>query len=62
MNLESVIQSEETQKEKNRYCISCICMASKKIGQINLFVRKEWRCRCKNRLVDTVEGGEGRTN
>ena len=62
MNLESVIQSEETQKEKSRYCISCICMASKKIGQINLFVGKEWRCRCKNRLVDTVEGGEGRTN
>ena len=60
--LESVIQSEETQKEKNTYCISCICMESKIIGQMTLFVGKEWRCRCKNRLVDTVEGGEGGTN
>ena len=34
----------------------------KKIGKINLFVWKEWRRRCKNRLVDTVEGGEGGTN
>ena len=38
-----VIQSEETQKEKNTYCISCICMESKKKGQMNLFVGKDVR-------------------
>ena len=54
--LESVIQCEKTQKEKNTYCISWICMESKKIGQMNLFVGKDVR------LVDTVEVGEGGTN
>ena len=46
MNLEPVIQSEVSQKEKNKYCIlTHIYMESRKIILMNLFTGKEWRCR-----------------
>ena len=44
------------------YIMHMYGIKKKKIGKINLLVWKEWQRRCKNRLVDTVEGGEGGTN
>ena len=37
-------------------------MKSRKMVPINLFEWKEWRCRCKNGLVNIVEEGEGVMN
>ena len=37
MNLESIIQSEVSQKEKNKYCILMLYMGSRKIVPKNLF-------------------------
>ena len=46
MDLESVIQSEGSQKEKNRYHILTY-MESRKLVQMNLFAGQEKRCRCR---------------
>ena len=37
-------------------------MEPRKIILLNLFAGKEWRCRCKDRLLNTVGEGEGRRN
>ena len=42
MDLEIVIQSEVSQKEKNKYCILvCIYMESRKMVLMNLFAGKK---------------------
>ena len=41
MNLETIIQSEVSQKGKNKYCIQCIYMESRKLVLMNLFVGQE---------------------
>jgi len=41
MNLEPVIQSEVSQKEKNKYCILTHNMKSRKMVQMNLFAGQE---------------------
>ena len=43
MDLESVIQSQVSQKEKNKY--SCIYVESRKMVQMNLSVGQKKRCR-----------------
>ena len=65
MNLEPVIQSEVSQKKKNKYCILIhiyIYMESIKVVMMNLFSEKEWRHKHREQLVDTMEEGEGRTD
>ena len=54
MNLEPLMQSEVSQKEKNKYCIlTHIYMESRKMALMNLG---------ENRLVDTAWEGEGVMN
>ena len=52
MDLETVIQSEMSQKEKNKYSLLTdiyIYMESRKMALMNLFLGKEWRHRCRER-------------
>ena len=44
MNLESIIQSEVSQKEKDKYCIQ-MCIESRKMVLKNLFTGQQWRNR-----------------
>ena len=41
MDLETVIQSEVSQKEKNKYCILTHNVESRKIVQVNLFAKQK---------------------
>ena len=60
MNLEPVIQSEVSQKEKNKYCILIhIYMESRKIILMNLFTGKEWRCRHRKQTCGHRVGKRG---
>ena len=43
MNLESIIQSEVSQKEKDKYCI--LYMESRKMVLKNLFTGQQWKNR-----------------
>ena len=46
MNLEPIIQSEVSQKEKNKYCIlTHIYIESGKMVLMNLFAGQQFRCR-----------------
>jgi len=45
MNLEPIIQSEVSHKEKNKYCILMHIYESTKIVLRNLFTRQQWRNR-----------------
>ena len=45
MNLEPVIQSEESQREKINIIYSCIYMEYRKMVLVSLFAGKEWRHR-----------------
>ena len=47
VHLEPVIQSEVSQKEKNKYHILIHVHEIRKIALIQLFVGKEWGCRCR---------------
>ena len=48
MNLEPIIQSEVSQKEKNKHHILMhIYMGSRKLVLLNLFAGQEERCRCR---------------
>ena len=60
MNLEIVIQSEVSQKEKNKYCIlTHIYMESRKMVLLNLFAGKEWRHRHRERTCGHSGGKRG---
>ena len=51
MNLEPIIQSDISQKEKNKYHILiCIYMESRKMVLMNLFVGQQWRCRHREQI------------
>ena len=41
MDLETVIQSEVSQKEENKHCILTHYVESRKVVQINLFAKKK---------------------
>ena len=63
MNLEPVIQSGVSQKEKNKYCLLiCISMESRKMVLMKLFAGQQWRCRHREQTVDTVVVGESGMN
>ena len=61
MNLEPIIQSEVSQKEKDKYCILIyIYMESRKMVLVNLFARQQWRKRHREQTYGHGErGGEG---
>ena len=42
LDLETVIQSDVSQKEKNKYCIISLIVDSRKMIQMNLFVKQKW--------------------
>ena len=41
MDLETIIESEVSQKEKNKYCILIIYVESRKMVQRNLFAKQK---------------------
>ena len=61
MNLEHIIQSEVSQKEKVKYCILVhIYMESRKMVLKNLFIEQQWRNRHGEQTSGHGErGGEG---
>ena len=56
-NLESIIQREVSQKEKNIY--QCIYMESGKMVLIKLFAGQQWRHRHREQTQGHRLGGEG---
>ena len=62
-NLEPTLQSEVSQKEKNRYCIlTHMYMESRRMVLMNLFAGQQRRHKKRGQVVDTVREGEGGTN
>ena len=60
MSPEPIIQSELSQKEKDKYHIlTYIYMGSIKMVLMNLFAGQWWKCQHRDGLVDTGEEGEG---
>ena len=60
MNLEPIIQSELSQKEKDKYCILMHYMESRKMVLKNLFAGQQWRNRHRVQTYGHGErGGEG---
>ena len=57
MNLEPIIQSEVSQKEKDKYHILMHIYESRKMVLKNLFSGRQWRNR-QNRLMDMGRGEE----
>ena len=57
VNLEPIIQSEVSQKEKDKHHIQCICMESRKMVPRNLFAGQQWRNRHKEQTCG--HGGRG---
>ena len=63
MELESVIQSEVSQKEKNKYCIlTHICGIQKNGTDEPVFQGKNRKADVENGRVGTVREGEGGMN
>ena len=58
MNLESIIQSEVSQKEKHKYYIQ-MHIESRKMVLKNLFTGKQWRNRHREWTYVQGRGGEG---
>ena len=57
MNIELIIQSEVSQKEKDKYLIlTHIYMESRKMVLKNLFTGQQWRNRHRDRLMDLGRG------
>ena len=59
MNLEPIIQSEVSQKEKYKYRILMIYMKSKKMVLMNLFQGSNGETDIENRLMDLGKEPEG---
>ena len=57
MNLEPIIQSEVSQKEKDKYCILTHILESRKMVLKNLFTGQQGRSRHR-RLMDMGRGEE----
>ena len=62
MKLDPVIQSEVSQKEKNKQCILARICGSRKMISVSLFAGKEFRRCSREWTVDTVGGGDSGTN
>ena len=61
MDLETVIQSEVSQKEKNKYCILTHICGKQKNGTEEPMCRAAMEIQTESRLVDTVGEAEGGT-
>ena len=60
MNLQPVIQSEVSQKDKKYiYCILTTYIESRKILQTNLFIGKNWRCKHREWTCGNSRGRRG---
>ena len=60
MNLESIIQSEVSQKEEDKYRIQRMYTESRKMVLKNLFTGQQWRNRHREQTYGHGErGGEG---
>ena len=62
MNLESIVQSEVSQKEKNKYCILTHIYGILKDGTDEPICRAAMETDIENRRVDTKREGEGGKN
>ena len=58
MNLEPIIQSEVSQKEKDKYCILTHIYGIQKNGTENLLTGQQWRNRHRESTVDMGRGEE----
>ena len=59
MNLEPILQSEVSQKEKDKYCIVMHIYGIQKNGTKNLFTEQQWRNRHREQTQGHGEkGGE----
>ena len=59
VQLEPIIQSEVSQKEKHQYSILCIYMEFRKMVMITLYGDSKRDTDVKNRLLDSEGEGEG---
>ena len=59
MKLEPIIQSEVSQKEKDKYYILTHIMEFRKMVPMTLHAGQQGDTDVKNRLLDSVGGGEG---
>ena len=57
MNLEPIIQSQESQKEKDKYCI-LRHIESRKMVLKNLFTKQQWRDRHREQTYGHGESGK----
>ena len=62
MNLEPIIQSEVSQKEKNKYLILIHIYGTRKMVLMNLFAEQHWRHREQTYGQGQGEAGEGEMN
>ena len=64
MNLETIKQSEVSQKEKNKYCILMHIYGIYKDVTDEPFAAQQWRCRNREQTcsLDTVGEGEDKTS
>ena len=62
LNLEPIIQSEVSQKEKNKYHILTHIHGLQKNGTDKPICRAGIETQIENRFMDTVGAGEGGTN
>ena len=61
MNLELIIHSEVSQKEKNKcYILTCVYMESRKMVLMNLFAGQQWRHSHREQTYGQGHGGEER--
>ena len=56
MHLETVIQSEVSQKEKNKYCVLTHICGTKKMVQMNQFAGQKLRHRCREQTYGHQAG------
>ena len=59
MDIECVIPSEVSQKEKNKYRVLTHISVSRKMVQMNLFPRQEQRCRQREWICGHSGGRRG---
>jgi len=58
IDLETVLQSEVNQKERNRYHVVSLVCGSTKMIQMNLFAKQKQSHRCRKQTYD-YQGGSG---
>ena len=61
MNLEPIIQSEVSQKEKDKYCILMHIYEYRKTVLKNLFTEQQWRDMREQAYGHGERGGDGET-